>query len=324
LPFIFWGLLSLLCPPLGWFLLNRALSPWRALRLQKTALPEGPRRDFAGRLRIGAYNIAHGRGAFSNSWRSLRKETILEQVKKIAQLLRDANLDIVVLNEVDFDSVWFGHINQAELIARETGFFFWAEQRNIDVALPFARIRYGNVILSRYPILTARRLPFVGHHVLETIFLGKKQGLLCTLELSGAHRLRVLAVHLEHRQEARRLRTAQMMEAVRLASAVPLIAAGDFNSTPATFPQATPDDQGRTALSWLLARGAYQTLPTATPGRVDMTFWSIKPSRVIDWILVPAGWKILSKEVMGGELSDHRAVVMEVEVGEEIEGRNSG
>ena len=134
-----------------------------------------------------------------------------------------------MLNEVDFDSVWFGHLNQAELIAREAGFPFWAEQRNIDMALPFIRIRYGNAMLSRYPILAARRLPFAGHHALETIFLGKKQGLVCTVDLSGAHRLRVLAVHLEHRLEARRLRAAYLIDEERLASTVPLIAAGDFN-----------------------------------------------------------------------------------------------
>lgn len=308
------GLLSLLALAVGWFLLNRALSPWRALRLRKTELPEGPRRDFAGRLRIGAYNIAHGRGAFSKHWRALTQATILGQVKKIAQLLREANLDILVLNEVDFDSVWFQHLNQAGLIAREAGFPFWAEQRNIDMALPFARIRYGNAILSRYPILAARRLPFVGHSALETVLMGKKQGLLCTLELSAAHRIQVLAVHLEHRREAPRLRAAQMMEAVREASALPLIAAGDFNSAPADFPHATPDPHGETAVSWLLARGAYQTLPTTAPSRDDLTYWSVKPSRVIDWILVPPGWKIISKTALPRPLSDHKAVVMEVEV----------
>ena len=83
----FRGLLSLLGLILGWSLLNRALSPWRAVGLHKTLLPEGPQGDFAGRLRIGAYNIAHGRGAFSKLWKTLGKETILEQVKKIAQLL---------------------------------------------------------------------------------------------------------------------------------------------------------------------------------------------------------------------------------------------
>jgi endonuclease/exonuclease/phosphatase family metal-dependent hydrolase len=319
LSLIFWGLLSLLGLILGWSLLNRALSPWRAVRLHETVLPEGPQGDFAGRLRIGAYNIAHGRGAASKHWSTLEKETILERVKKIAQLLRDANLDIVVLNEVDFDSVWFGHINQAELIAREAGFPFWAEQRNIDMALPFIRIRYGNALLSRYPILAARRLPFAGHHALETIFLGRKQGLVCTVDLSGAHRLRVLAVHLEHRLEARRLSAAHLIDEERLASTVPLIAAGDFNSTPAHFPQATPDDQGRTALSWLLAQGAYQTLPTATPVQDEMTYWSLKPTRVIDWILVPGDWQIISQTVFLQPLSDHRAVVMEVEIRNETE-----
>jgi endonuclease/exonuclease/phosphatase family metal-dependent hydrolase len=229
-------------------------------------------------------------------------------------LLRDEILDIVVLNEVDFDAVWSRHMNQGEFIARETGFPLWAEQRNIDIALPFARIRYGNVILSHYPILTARRLRFVGHSALESILMGKKEGLLCTIELSAAQRIRVLAVHLEHRQESKRLRAAKMMEEVRQGSPLPLIAAGDFNSTPINFPHATPDKDGQTALSWLLARGAYQTWPSKEPSRDDLTFWSLKPSRVIDWALVPIDWKIISKTVIDRPLSDHKAVVMEIEV----------
>jgi len=65
-------------------------------------------------------------------------------------------------------------------------FSFWAEQRNIDIAIPFARMRYGNALLSRYPLVAARRLPFCRSQALETLLVGKKQGLLCTIKLSGA------------------------------------------------------------------------------------------------------------------------------------------
>jgi endonuclease/exonuclease/phosphatase family metal-dependent hydrolase len=267
-------------------------------------------------LRIGTYNIAHGRGPgpYKHSRELLAKEDVLERLKQIAQLLSEERLDIVVLNEVDFDSLWSSHLNQAEFIAGEAGFFFWAEQRNIDMAVPFARIRYGNAILSRYPLLTARRLPFVGHSALETIFIGKKQGLLCTVKLSETYRIQVLAVHLEHRRESTRLRAAEMIEEVRKRSSLPLIAAGDFNSAPVGFPHATPESGGQTAVSWLLARGAYQTRPIGEPCQEDSTFWSRKPCAVIDWILVPAGWKIISKTTINRLLSDHIAVVMEVEV----------
>jgi hypothetical protein len=46
----------------------------------------------------------------------------------------------------------------------------------------------------------------------------------------------VLAVHLEHRSEAVRVESARMIVALAKAKPIPLIAAGDFNSTPADFP----------------------------------------------------------------------------------------
>ncbi len=317
LRYCIWGLLFFAAIPMWWFLLNRALSPWRALRMKNLELSESPHPVSGGCLRIGTYNIAHGRGPgpYRNSRELLAKEDVLKRLTQIAQLLREERLDIVVLNEVDFDSLWSGCLNQAEFIARKAGFSFLAEQRNIDMAIPLTRIRYGNAILSRYPILAARRLPFAGHRALETIFVGRKQGLLCTVEVSKICSIRVLAVHLEHRQESTRLRAAKTIEEVRKGSSLPLIAAGDFNSTPVGFPHATPDSGGQTAVSWLLAGGAYQTCPIGEPSREDSTFWSLEPSAVIDWILVPEGWSIISKTTINRPLSDHLAVVMEVEIG---------
>jgi len=320
LPFIFWGLLSLPCLLLGWFFLNRALSPWRAMRLRKLELGPVPPSTFAGRLRLGAYNIVHGRGMPPDRRFRVGKEGLLTRLNRIAQMLQDANLDLVVLNEVDFDSVRSHGLNQAEYLARAAGFPFWVEQLNVDMALPWARMRYGNALLSRYPILTARRTALVGHSAWETALIGKKQGLLCSIQLEEAHLIGVMAVHLEHRREDRRLQAAKIMDEVRLTSSLPLILAGDFNSTPLNYSHAPPDNQGQTALSWLLGRGAYQTWPTGPPRREDLTFPSHEPQTVIDWILIPRDWKIISKEVRGGRLSDHLAVVMEVEVRGETEG----
>jgi endonuclease/exonuclease/phosphatase family metal-dependent hydrolase len=304
---------------MGWSLLNRALSPWRAICLRKLETGPVPAPTFAGRLRLGTYNIAHGRGMPPDRRLRVGKEGLLTRLNEIARMLRDANLDLVVLNEVDFDSLRSHSINQAEFLARAAGFPFWVEQLNVDMALPWVRMRYGNALLSRYPILTARRLPLVGHSTWESALIGRKQGLFGSIQLDEAHIIGIMGVHLEHRREDRRLMGVKIMDEVRRASSLPLILAGDFNSTPRNYPRATPDPQGQTALSWLLGQGAYQTWPTGPPRREDLTFSSLEPRMVIDWILIPRDWKIMAKEVGGGQLSDHLAVVMEVEVRDEIE-----
>ena len=89
---------------------------------------------------------------------------------------------------------------------------------------------------------------------------------------------------------------------------------GGFQFRPVGFPHATPDKGGQTAVSCLLARGAYQTRPIGEPSQEDLTFSSRKPGAVIDWILVPEGWSIVAKTTINRPLSDHLAIVMEVEI----------
>ena len=47
-------------------------------------------------------------------------------------------------------------------------------------------------------------------------------------------------------------------------------------------------------------------------GDDDFTFPSTRPDRVIDWVLVPADWRIASKRVVPVQHSDHRPVVVTV------------
>jgi hypothetical protein len=67
------------------------------------------------------------------------------------------------------------------------------------------------------------------------------------------------------------------------------------------------------ALSLLLDSGGYATLPREKPTEQDHTISAARPSPyVIDWILVPHSWRILSRRSVPLPWSDHRAVVMDV------------
>jgi endonuclease/exonuclease/phosphatase family metal-dependent hydrolase len=269
----------------------------------------------AGRLRIGTYNIAHGCGTGRRVWQVENKNTLLERLENMALILKRERLDVAVLNESDIDSFRTHGMSQARQIAERAEFPYWIEQRNIDVSLGLIRHRYGNAVLSRHPISSAQQVAFPGHACWETLLMGKKNGLLCTIGLPGGRDVRILAVHLEHRLESKRLAAARLMEEVRGTSATPLVLAGDFNSTRPEYPQAQCAG-GQTAISWLLDSGAYRTLPSGPPQPEDYTFSSLSPDRVIDWILVPAAWTIMEKKVLASTLSDHRPVVMEVEMTE--------
>lgn len=297
----------------GWYIVGRLTSPWRAIRVRSL-----PPAEMAGKvhapaeLRIAAYNIAHGRGLAASNWDGGDRDTRLARLRDIARLLKEARPDIVVLNEVDFRAVWSGHVNQAEFIAREAGFPHWVEQRNFELAFPFVSLSWGNAVLSRFPITDARVVDYPGYSAWEAVLAGKKRGALCTVEFSAGEEVRLLAVHLEHRSEATRVASARVIQRVRGESRLPLICAGDFNSSPVGYPLAGRDDSGQSALSLLLEGGGFNTLPKGSPGADDFTFPSVAPDRVIDWVLVPADWRIVSKYVLPVGHSDHTPVVVTV------------
>jgi len=298
----------------SWYAMGRATSPLRAARAFNAADAPAAGRPAMSRLRIGTYNIAHGRGLAESNWVGRDAETTAKRLRAIARLLSKENLDIVVLNEVDFGCTWTRGVNQAEFIAREAGLPSRAEGRNLDVHLPFLAFRFGNAVLSRFPIVAARAVDYPARSRFEAAVAGQKRGLLCTLDLGDARRVRVLAVHLEHRDEPVRIATAGVIAGLASDGGPPLIAAGDFNSTPTDFPHAARTADGRTALSELLESGRFATGLQGPPAEGDLTFSSDRPRALIDWILVPTVWKIDRQRAIDSQLSDHRPVVAEVEL----------
>jgi endonuclease/exonuclease/phosphatase family metal-dependent hydrolase len=292
----------------GWFAANRAVRPWTVVRVVAEDVATAPAEMVSpNRLLVVAYNIAHGRGQARTNW--VDNDERQARLGEIAGVLRDVDADIVVLNEVDFASVWSAHINQAESIARLAGYPYRVEQRNLDAAVPFVSLRFGNAVLSKYPIIDAQRVAYPGLRPWESMLVGHKEGVVATIMLPGGRWVRVAGVHLEHRDEGVRIASAEMIAALTGNDDVPLIAAGDFNSTRVDLPKARPVD-GTTAVSRLLDGHAWK----ARPGPMQATFPATDPDREIDWILATPQCTVGDRSTTGGDLSDHLAVIAEVEL----------
>lgn len=263
-------------------------------------------------LRVACYNIAHGRGLAMSNWRGGTAEERKKRLSDIAGLLRSFNADIVVLNEVDFDSSWSSSTNQARFLARKAGYPYWAEQRNIDFRLVTWKWRFGNAVLSRHPILQAGVVDFPGFSAVETLFAGKKRGVICTIDVNGV-KLRIMGVHLCHRSEAVRARSAETIIKVVSSGIIPTIVAGDFNSSPTGFPNSQSNKVAGNALDILDASLLFQRQPKQFSGsQGELTYHSTRPISVIDWILIPTNGHIFNYRVQSTTLSDHRPVVAEL------------
>lgn len=301
---------------LGPYVASRIQSASRRIRVghsKTTATANKATNVGRSMLRIATYNIAHGRGATDGNWEEIGSEK-QKRIQQIARLIDEANVDIVVLNEVDFIATWSGHQNQAEAIARLAGFPHWVEQRNMDFRFLYGSWKFGNAILSQYPIDNVQSVEFPPYKNWEDRLAGHKRGVVCAFRISPDRRIRVLAVHLEHRSEDVRVASARKIVELAGSTDIPLIAAGDFNSTPIDFPRAERTATGQNAMAVLADSGQFKMRRRVSPGPEDMTFPSNQPSQVIDWILIPGEWDFATYRVVDSGLSDHRPVIAEVKL----------
>jgi endonuclease/exonuclease/phosphatase family metal-dependent hydrolase len=291
---------------LGPYLVSRARSQGRRVTIHHGVdVVVG---DNFGEIRVATFNVAHGRGATDDNWEENGSEKH-SRISRIAQRIQQMDADIVVLNEVDFCATWSGHQNQAEAIAEWAGFPHRVEQRNLDFRFVYGSWKFGNAVLSKFPIVDARVIDLPRLRSWEAWLAGFKRGILCTLQLTPEKQICVLAVHLEHRSEQVRVESARMITDIAVSVDVPLIAAGDFNSTPAGFPHAMATDDGENAMEVIKESGVFRSLPETSPGRQDMTYSSTQPTQVIDWILIPKAFSFSDYRVVDTELSDHRPVI---------------
>ena len=290
---------------------SRLASSFRCVSLHSASTPSAkkPTRD---NIRIACYNIAHGRGVASSNREGGSSEQRQARLNEIASLLRSIDADIVVLNEVDFDSSWSNSLNQARYLAERGGYSHWAEQRNLDFRVLWWKWRFGNAILSKFPIDEATLVDLPEFSGLETLVAGKKKGVDCTINVDG-ERIRVIGVHLSHRSEAIRAQSARRLNQMVSSDSTPIVIAGDLNSTPTGFPYSQADAVFGNAVDLLDASTLFHRRPAQPPSDSSgLTFHSEKPRSVIDWILVTKSWQFTDYRVEASALSDHRPITADL------------
>ncbi|MDA8745649.1 endonuclease/exonuclease/phosphatase family protein [Rubripirellula amarantea] len=263
-------------------------------------------------LRIATFNIAHGRGnAQSNFGGGSQQERDL-RLARLSNLLRDSKSDIVVLNEVDFDCSWSHHMNQAQWLAENSGFSYWAEQRNFDARFLGWTWKFGNAILSQFPIDRANVVDLPAYSTWESIAAGHKRGLEVTI-VDGDRKLSIIALHLSPRSESIRTNSAELVCQRIKSKPVECVVLGDMNSTLAGFPLHATTDKGHNAMETFANSGLLRLHATRyDEATTALTFPASAPNRLIDWIGVTNQLKIQNATVVESNLSDHLMVVCDV------------
>jgi len=265
-------------------------------------------------LSLVIFNIAHGRGAVDSNF--LEDGAVKKKrVDKIAHYLREIDADLVILNEVDFYSSWSGHQNQAEAIAHKAGYRYRGEQRNFDFRFLYGGLKFGNAILSRFPVLCVETFDFPNERSWEPILLGKKRGATFEVQISIDKRVGVVPVHLEHRSESVRVASVEMIvDSVRDGDLKTFIA-GDFNSTPTGMPGSQLAAGNGNTIDRLDESNLFSR-PSMANDKANFTFPSHDPRSTIDWIMAPFAFEFVEYRVLQTDLSDHLPVFARVRVPE--------
>ena len=186
-------------------------------------------------------------------------------IDAIVRTIKDANPDIVALQEVDVNTARTGKINQAAIIAEKLKMnFFFAKAIDHDGG------EYGVAILSRYPISETKI-----HRLTTVAGTGGEPRVMATAKITFRNGLaiRFAATHLDA-QKAPVNREKQVAEINAIASSesLPLIIAGDFNDQPGSAAIKMLDESfTRTCQS------CEPTFPVVTP-RIAIDFIAYKPS----------------------------------------------
>lgn len=233
-------------------------------------------------IRVLSYNILHG--ATTN------KDNNLDVV---AKAIRNANPDIVALQEMDYKTNRANKLDVTSEIALRTNMV-----SIFGKAVDWDGGEYGQALLSKYTFLKTEKLELPTHQGNET-----RIAIESLLVLPAGDTIRFVGTHLDHQKEGlERIEQAEELNRRFLNDNIPNILAGDLNDI--------PDSE---TIEILEANWGLSYNPKApTP-----TFPSHAPEKKIDYIMFyPKGrWKVVETEVLCDKVaSDHCAVLVVLEL----------
>ncbi len=205
-------------------------------------------------IRVLSYNIHHGEGV----------DQVLD-LDRIAKLILDAKADIVGLQEVDKGVERSAKRDLPAELAKLTGMRVHFEKN-----IPHQGGEYGNAVLSRFPIKSAKNTHF------KQLAPGEQRGVQqLVLDVRGREVV-FINTHIDYRANPaeRTLDAKALQEIVAEAGKRPVIMVGDFNAVP-NSPFIT-SVKSFISDSWMIAgKGDGFTIPVKKPARrIDYVFVS--------------------------------------------------
>lgn len=281
---------------LRYFLMPLVLALLTTSCAHRAAKSDGPER-----LTVLCYNIRIGAGPSG----PLQAENLQENMEAIAAYIQESGADIVILQEVDYQTSRVRGMDQAGFLSERTG-----------MHVAFARAQelsggqYGIAALSRFPMRDLDVVELFKPDYSKTNpdwpdWYSEQRVLLSfTAETPGGP-VQVLNTHLgitEGQREKQLQEIAAYIDA--LDPSTPLVFGGDLNTT--------PEEPALQPIRALLRDG--WDAAGEVPAEALFTFSTTEPNRTIDYLFFNDRLAVESIEVPRVGLSDHLPIVARVRV----------
>lgn len=277
-------------------------------------------------LKVLTFNLGflYGKGSEGPGYEHREKSYYEKVLKKLAREIKEWDVDVVLFQEIDFDSSRSGYINQAQFVAQKAGFPYVAEavSWNLNyVPFPyyplknnFGYVKSGGAVLSKFPLsnheVTLLQKP-ASQPWWYNLFYLHRYFQKVTVNV-GDKKFNLINLHLEAFDKADRMR--QVEELVKKISTEQIdLVAGDFNMLPESASKTSKfynDDNydNDRSYSIMTKSGLMEVIPDDIYAKDESSFFTFpawKPDRRLDYIWYEKGLKMMKAEVLPSALSDH-------------------
>ena len=241
-------------------------------------------------LRVLVFNMHAGKDAKG-----------MDNLRRIADVVKDSRADIVLLQEVDRFTTRSGKVDQVATLKSFTGY-----HAAFGKTLDYQGGDYGIAILSRWTILgdTLFHLPVNPPQARAGGSYEPRGALRVSIAAPGGA-IHVVNTHLDaSRADSFRRQEIPQVLAIAAAMKIPgalVLAGGDLNAEPPSEVLGAVREAGWVDLWTKCGRGS------------DLTYPQDKPVKRIDYLLARPGVVCRKASVLGTDASDHRPVLFEIE-----------
>lgn len=289
-------------------------------------------------LKLLTWNLGFlfGEGSQGPGYEPKPREFYLNKLSKLAQEIKNADVDIVFLQEVDFASERSHYINQAQTVAELAGFQYVAEATSWDlnyvpfpywpVSRQFGKMNSGGAVLSKFPILKN-----------EVHLLNKPDSHPWWYNLFYLHRYfqkveieindriyHFVNLHLESFNKENRMEQVKSLISLIEKESIDLVA-GDFNmlhtsaTQKANFLNSTDSYLDDHSYDLMLKSGMSEVIPDSIYSKDEATYFtypSSRPNRRLDYVWFKHEYKMIKAEVLTSALSDHLPIKTIIQIAE--------